>query len=166
MAKSTVAYHVRRLGEPADDRFARRYDWAEVQQAVDAGASLRECVAKFGFSRASWEKAVKRGELTPRQWITPIEDLLVAGRRRNRGHVKRRLVAEGLKGDCCETCGIAAWRGGPLAMALHHVNGDGLDNRLENLQLLCPNCHSQTANYGGRKLPSTPAGVTDPPQAG
>jgi predicted HNH restriction endonuclease len=35
-------------------------------------------------------------------------------------------------------------------MALHHVNGDGRDNRLENLQLLCPNCHSQTENFSGR----------------
>jgi 5-methylcytosine-specific restriction endonuclease McrA len=35
-------------------------------------------------------------------------------------------------------------------VALHHINGDRLDNRLENLQLLCPNCHSQTSTYSGR----------------
>ena len=40
--------------------------------------------------------------------------------------------------------------GEPLNMELHHVNGDGSDNRLENLQLLCGNCHSQTDNWGGR----------------
>jgi hypothetical protein len=38
----------------------------------------------------------------------------------------------------------------PLSMALHHVNGDGSDNRLENIKFLCPNCHAQTSNYGGR----------------
>jgi hypothetical protein len=37
-----------------------------------------------------------------------------------------------------------------LSMALHHMNGDGLDNRLENLALLCPNCHAQTPNFSGR----------------
>ena len=47
-------------------------------------------------------------------------------------------------------CGIAAWRGRPLALELHHINGDGRDNRLENLTLLCPNCHSQTDSWGGR----------------
>jgi hypothetical protein len=150
IAKSTIAYHARRLGEPADDRFARRYDWRAVQRAVDDGLSLRECMARFGFCRDSWGQAVSRGDLVPRDWVTPIEDLLVAGRRRNRGHIKRRLIAEGFKQNRCEQCGLTAWRGRPLHMALHHVNGDGSDNRLENLLLLCPNCHAQTPNYGGR----------------
>lgn len=70
--------------------------------------------------------------------------------RRNRGHLKQRLLRLMLKEDRCERCGICEWLDRPLAMALHHINGDRLDNRLENLELLCPNCHSQTENYGGR----------------
>ena len=71
---------------------------------------------------------------------------------RNRSHLKRRLIAAGLKENRCENedCGLAEWRGKPLSMALHHVNGDGSDNRLENLRMLCPNCHSQTENFAGR----------------
>ena len=42
------------------------------------------------------------------------------------------------------------WRGKPLNAQLHHKNGDGADNRLENVAFLCPNCHSQTDTYGGR----------------
>ena len=148
--KSTVAYHARRLGKPADDRFAKRYDWSEVQRMHDDGISRRDCMRTFGFSRAAWGKAVKRGDLVPRQWVTPIEELLVAGRRRKRGHIKRRLIAAGLKENRCEECGTTEWRGEPLAMALHHVNGDPNDNRPENLRLLCPNCHSQTPNFAGR----------------
>lgn len=66
----------------------------------------------------------------------------------SRSHLKLRLLAAGLKEHRCEECGATDWRGRPLSMALHHVNGDGLDNRLENLQLLCPNCHAQTPNFG------------------
>ena len=69
----------------------------------------------------------------------PISEYLVAGRRVNRTRLKGRLLAEGLKENRCECCRITDWRGAPLAMALHHANGDGLDNRIENLVMLCPN---------------------------
>ena len=66
--------------------------------------------------------------------------------------MKGRLLEAGLKQDRCEECGLTEWRGRPLSLALHHANGDGLDNRLENLVLLCPNCHSQTPNFSAKKL--------------
>ena len=59
-------------------------------------------------------------------------------------------MATGLKDNRCELCGIDSWRGEPLSLALHHVNGDPNDNRLVNLELQCPNCHSQTENFAGR----------------
>jgi hypothetical protein len=80
----------------------------------------------------------------------PIDELLVAGTYRGRENVKARILRAGLKDGSCEECGITEWRGRPLSMALHHVNGDGRDNRLENLRLLCPNCHSQTDNFAGK----------------
>ncbi|HWF50270.1 MAG TPA: HNH endonuclease [Solirubrobacteraceae bacterium] len=50
----------------------------------------------------------------------------------------------------CERCGLIDWQGDPLTLALHHINGERHDNRLENLMLLCPNCHSRTDTYAGR----------------
>lgn len=66
--------------------------------------------------------------------------------------LKRRLLKEGLKENRCENpeCGITEWLGKSIVLQLHHINGVNNDNRLENLQLLCPNCHSQTDNFAGK----------------
>jgi hypothetical protein len=150
VSKATVCFHKRTLGYAMDGRFGRRYDWAEIQRYYDVGRSARECRDAFDCSAWAWSQAVQRGALRLRPKLLPIETFLVKGRRTDRGHLKRRLLDAGLKEARCEDCGIADWRGRALALELHHINGDGLDNRLANLRLLCPNCHSLTDTWGGR----------------
>lgn len=67
------------------------------------------------------------------------------------GHTKRLLFRLGLKINKCECCGLTEWLGKPISCELHHINGDHTDNRVENLIILCPNCHSQTDNFRNRK---------------
>jgi 5-methylcytosine-specific restriction endonuclease McrA len=147
---ATVSYHARKLGVPPDKRFSKRVDWDAVQAAHDRGMSVRECANRFGFHTGSWHKAVQRGAIKPRSRVIPMEELLVRGRRTGRDHLKGRLIKAGLKENRCEICGITRWMGKPVSMQLHHINGDGSDNRLENIQFLCGTCHSQTDTYGGR----------------
>jgi 5-methylcytosine-specific restriction endonuclease McrA len=71
--------------------------------------------------------------------------------------VKARLLAARVKERRCEGCGITDWLDAPISFELHHVNRDGHDNRLANLRLLCPNCHSQTDTWGGRNKGRTAA---------
>ena len=152
ISKSTACYHKQRLGLPMRPEYARRYDWVAVQQHYDMGLSRAECIERFGFSPWAWAYAVKRGAIVPRPQSMPLGQLLQLNRPRGRHHIKLRLLAAGLKENRCEECGIDKWRGKPLSVALHHVNGNKHDNRLENLALLCPNCHSQTPNFSAKNI--------------
>jgi 5-methylcytosine-specific restriction endonuclease McrA len=147
---ATVCYHARRLGYPPKPR--QRYDWAEIQAYYDSGHTYRETKARFGFSSGAWGKAVEAGRIVTRRNVTSIQTWLVAHSTVNRQHLKRRLVDAGLKENRCEECGLTEWRGRPITLALHHRNGVRDDNQLENLAILCPNCHSQTENFGGRNV--------------
>jgi len=137
-----VSYHARRLGAPIDDACARRYDWSRIQTYYDECHSVRECARAFGFSLQSWQAARLRGQLRTRSAAMPLAELLVMNRYRSRQNIKKRLLAEGLKSAECESCKSTTWLGRPVPLDLHHVNGVGNDNRLENLMLLCPNCHA------------------------
>lgn len=62
----------------------------------------------------------------------------------------QRLIKAGMKESACERCSRSEWEGEPIPLELHHVNGVHTDNRLQNLQALCPNCHALTTTYCGR----------------
>lgn len=61
--------------------------------------------------------------------------------------LKQRLLEEGIKENRCQICNISEWNGQSINMELHHVDGDRTNHLLENLEMICPNCHSQTDNY-------------------
>lgn len=64
--------------------------------------------------------------------------------------LKNRLIKDGYMNNVCDECGLESWNSGRISLQLHHINGISNDNRIENLQLLCPNCHSQTDYFSGR----------------
>ena len=88
----------------------------------------------------------------PREPV-PLEDLLVVGSDRQSFSLKKRLFTAGIKAAKCEMCGWAERsEDGRIPVELDHINGDHHDNRLENLRILCPNCHSlQTTHRGKNK---------------
>jgi 5-methylcytosine-specific restriction endonuclease McrA len=110
----------------------------------------------------------------------PLRSYLRRGTRVQGPVLRARLIEEGLKEHRCEACRRTTWRGRPIPLELDHVDGDRNDNRLENLRLLCPNCHALTPTYRGRNIgrkagsietrlqalrtPPTQAGVARQPQ--
>ena len=67
-------------------------------------------------------------------------------------HLHNRLLKEGIKEHKCECCGNTEWMGHKIVLELHHIDGDHNNNKLENLQFLCPNCHSITDNFKSKKM--------------
>lgn len=65
--------------------------------------------------------------------------------------LRERLIKEGLKERKCEECEIENWNGKKIVFELDHIDGNNENNAFENLKILCPNCHSQTPTFRGRK---------------
>ena len=65
------------------------------------------------------------------------------------------------RGGECEKCGIRDWNSMPLSFELDHIDGNSMNNSIENLQILCPNCHSQTLTFRGRNINTGKQKVSD-----
>lgn len=101
------------------------------------------------FIGQRWNKGKSFSEETA---IYPLDEVLQKNVIYSSNTLKNRLIKNNLKENKCEVCGIS---GEDVILELHHINGNHYDNRLENLQLLCPNCHSKTTNFRNRNQSNT-----------
>lgn len=150
------------------------YTDEEFKKAVEESLSLAEVMRKLGlkvgganyatvnrkiksmgldtshFTGQAWNQGDRYKQIKQAQ---PLKEILVKDSTyTNTYKLKLRLLKEGLKEAKCEICGNTEWQGQPIPLELHHINGDHSDLRIENLQILCPNCHAFTDNYRGKGM--------------
>ena len=79
-----------------------------------------------------------------------LQDILQKDTNYSPYKLKNRLLKANIKEARCELCSNTEWLGKSIALELHHKDGDSKNNLLENLMVICPNCHAQTTNYRGK----------------
>lgn len=166
--------------------YTRRWTDADLKRATEISTSIRQILRHLSLVPAggnyaqihkyfgllnidashlkgcAWNRGLKGTSRTG----VPLDKILVNGIFYQSHRLKRRLIAAGMKPAFCEECGWSKrTEDGYLPLEIHHINGDPKDNRLVNLQVLCPNCHSLRPHYRARnrksvRLGKSPGGGT------
>lgn len=156
--KLTFGYKTR--SKTTDESFAK---------IVEESISISEVIRKSGLIPAggnykTTKQRIERLNLTTDHFLgegwlkdqthdfakKPLEDYLVNGSTIQSHPLRIRLLNEKIFERKCYKCGLEKWNGEDIPLELEHINGINNDNRIENLTILCPNCHAQTSTYRGK----------------
>ncbi len=175
LSYTPTRYRIKRLvaaGEIPSDLPTLKHtkkSWTDQQfiDAVSGSSCYKEALVALGLSssssgnRTTIKRHAKRLGLDISHWSSTVNhsggghrytlaEILVEDSDYSTHALHKRLVQEGLKQERCEKCGIIDWLGESVSFELDHINGNPRDHRIENLRMLCPNCHSQTETWRGR----------------
>lgn len=106
---------------------------------------VKKLIKEFNFDLSHWpRKRIKRFKDN-----VPLQEILIENSwYTNTTALKKRLLQEKIFSNTCNECGVIDyWNFKPLVLQLDHINGNNRDHRIENLRILCPNCHSQTDSF-------------------
>jgi len=147
----------------------------DLEKLVESSLTMRQVLEKLGLDEKNpWYATTLKNRIKLERISTDhfnpnlvrVEKLRAANKKRryditskfvkgefnqNASWFKKRLIKEGYMKDLCAKCGLGSeWEGELITLHLDHIDGDNTNNLLENLRVLCPNCHSQTSTWCGR----------------
>jgi predicted RNA-binding Zn-ribbon protein involved in translation (DUF1610 family) len=114
---------------------------------------ISEKIRKFGIDTSHFlGQAINRGKISNRR--KDVKDILIyKDDRRIKSHQLTRAMVESGVAQVCKECGTGTlYNDKKLTLHVDHISGNWRDNSLENLRFLCPNCHSQTDNFGSKNI--------------
>lgn len=123
-------------------------------------STIKFKIQKMGLDTSHFTgQAWNRGKQVTCNPARPLDQILIKNISLGSQKLKTRLWKAGLLTKECSKCLIKDWLGAPLSLELDHIDGDKFNNTLENLRILCPNCHSQTSTFRGKnKIKTSPGG--------
>ena len=149
----------------------RKWSNTELVKAVKNTTSIRQVLHTLGLAEAGGNydhikkeilnlglsishftgKGWRKGKIIPREPIYTLKQIMVKDSSYKTFKLKKRLFLEKIKEPKCEECGWSKTSlDGRIPVELDHINGQKDDNRLENLRILCPNCHSLKLTHKGK----------------
>ena len=140
-----------------------KFSKEQLEQFVQDSKSYRELASKIGYE-PSGGSGIRATKEMIQYYNFNIEHFTGQGWNKNNFDYSRFQygkvikVAEAIKalvalrGHKCEVCGLIKWNNVDIPLEIHHLDGQHLNNELDNLQLICPNCHALTENYCGKNI--------------
>lgn len=132
------------------------FDWLDKLGIPKGGCNyktLKRKASKYSIDVSHFNNEYARTHNGKRSAINLKDDELFSKTsNHHKDIIKREYILRFLNNKPkCEICGIEDWNNQPIIFQIHHIDGDNKNNEKENLQLLCPNCHSQTDNFSNKK---------------
>lgn len=150
--------NIRYTKEMIQEAVNRSFTWAEacrqlgIRESTGGQSHLTKRAKEMGVEFSHFYSRSEASSLLNRSQTKDVNIFLVKSGKPIHSHsLKVRLIRAGIKKYQCEDCLGTEWRGGPIPIELHHIDGDRTNNLLENLKVLCCNCHSMTPNFSGKK---------------